>query len=365
MNARFLSSILEIDSAKWDKLVPQNYPFAKHGFLAALEKSGCVGGNSGWSPQHLLIEEGSDLIAAIPAYQKSHSYGEYVFDSQWAGAFERYGKQYYPKLLTAIPFTPATGPRILTKPETHLETVWPVMRNAIDIKPDSIYSSWHILFVDSATKTFLAKAPDILGREDIQFHWYNRVPATEDDSNKEDSTSRHFRHFDQFLAGFRSSKRKQIKRERRKVAEQNLTLIRRTGTEISEKHWEEFYHCYQMTYLKRSGHTGYLNKAFFQLIADTMANQCMLVSAYQQHNTEEKEERQHDLAACSLFFFDAALSRRKHILIIGSATKTLPALLMTFYSANANILRPIKNLPITTFLFVKTKKTKALISAYF
>lgn len=300
MKARFISSINQIDKQKWNALVSQNYPFAKYEFLSALEESGSVGGNSGWTPNHLLIEDDTNneqsLIFAMPVYEKEHSYGEYVFDWQWASAFERYGRQYYPKLLTAIPFTPATGPRMLAAPEVDMSELWKIIRSALDINTSgSSYSSWHILFVNEQTKQILANDPEILAREDVQFHWKNH-----------NTDGKPYRDFDHFLKGFRSTKRKQIRRERRKIEEQNLKVVRRTGADITEQHWQEFYACYKATYLKRSGHTGYLTQAFFEQVAKTMANQCMLVSAYEAGNNPAGESEQNDevLIACSLFFFD-------------------------------------------------------------
>lgn len=295
MSARFISSLSEIDAAQWNALVPNAYPFAKFEYLYALEKTGCVGANTGWKPRHLVLEDDNGLVAAMPLYEKQDSYGEYVFDWQWASAFERYGRAYYPKLLTAIPFTPATGPRILTRNGDQLSSILPAVREALSALFSGVngvsresYSSWHLLFSDTETQLLLNQQPDLMAREDVQFHWFNR-PAN-DENNRDEK----YRDFDHFLQGFRSSKRKQIRRERRKVQEQGIDVQRRAEAEITETDWAAFYACYQSTYLKRSGHTGYLNKAFFDQIAATLSEQCMLVSAH----------KDGDLIASSLFFFD-------------------------------------------------------------
>lgn len=285
MNLRFISTLQAVDKEQWNALVTHGYPFARYEFLSALETSGSVGGQSGWLPRHLVIEDDQGLAAAMPLYEKNHSYGEYVFDWQWANAFERHGQAYYPKLLTAIPFTPATGPRILTRNKEQLAEVLPVVRSALhQLSSELAISSWHLLFADNETVELLKNDQDLMQRQDIQFHWQN--------CGCQDNTK--YRDFDHFLEGFRSSKRKQIKRERRKISEQGIYIQRRAGSEITSRDWDEFYACYQSTYLKRSGHTGYLNKEFFDDIATSLADSCMLVTAY-------KDDA---LIAASLFFFD-------------------------------------------------------------
>ena len=282
---RFLDSVDRVTGDQWNALVKDSCPFVSHEFLSALEVSGSANRESGWLPRHLVIEDGENPIAALPLYEKTHSYGEYVFDWQWANAFQQYGKAYYPKLLTAIPFTPATGPRILTGEHIQIADVLPVIRSAVNRLSEKLnFSSWHLLFADAETRGLLKQEKDLLEREDVQFHWMNR----------DTESGIKYRSFEHFLEGFRSNKRKQIKRERRKITEQDIRVQRRAGDDISAKNWAEFYLCYQATYLKRSGHTGYLNKAFFDRIARTLAERCMLVTAYINE----------DLIASSLFFFD-------------------------------------------------------------
>ena len=278
MKFRFIHSLSEINAKQWDDLRQGSYPFLSHAFLSALEESGSVGTNTGWSPQHLVGEDDGKLLLAMPLYLKTHSYGEYVFDWQWAQAFEHHGRQYYPKLLSAVPFTPASGPRVLTHTELDNQT----LSNAFDfIKAFTIkhsISSWHLLFPNENLAALLNAEKEMMLRQDVQFHWKNNDYAN----------------FDAFLGALRSTKRKQIRRERRKVAEQDIKLIQKSGADLSNEDWQDFYRAYCATYYKRSGHAGYLNKAFFEQIANTMSDQIMLVLAYQ-----------HDeFLASSLFFFD-------------------------------------------------------------
>ncbi|MFX4227461.1 MAG: GNAT family N-acetyltransferase [Porticoccaceae bacterium] len=285
MKHRFLGSISEIEASSWNDLLSCSYPFVQHQYLSALESSGCVGGNSGWTPCHLVLEESGQLVAALPLYEKSHSYGEYVFDWTWADAFHRYGRPYFPKLVSAIPFTPVTGPRLLICKDSCPEEILPQITQAIEqLCKARGYSSWHLLFPDNRLRGTVENVDRLMRREAVQFHWMNREPIS----------GNSYRDFDHFLQGFRSSKRKQIRRERRKVEEQGLKLERRTGSDIRDSDWQAFYACYQATYLKRSGHSGYLNTDFFQQIAQTLNHQCMLVTATLHDNP----------VASSLFFFD-------------------------------------------------------------
>ena len=234
----------------------------------------------------MVVEKADIPVAAMPLYVKSHSYGEYVFDWQWANAFHHHGVEYYPKLVTAIPFTPATGPRILCADAGQLESFAALIQaEVLKLAQTDGFSSWHLLFPDQQLQSRFLQHPDMLGREDVQFHWLNR----------HGDTGEPFANFDDFLSQFRSAKRKQIRRERRKIEEQELTLVRRCGADLTPEDWDAFYACYQSTYLKRSGHGGYLNREFFDLLAQSLAAQCMLVTAYQAGAP----------VASSLFFFDS------------------------------------------------------------
>lgn len=282
MHCKFHSSIAEIPPKLWNRLFDSKNPFIQHAFLLAMEDSGCVNVTTGWQPRHLILMENDEPLAAMPLYEKTDSYGEFVFDWGWAEAYQRYGLNYYPKLVTAIPFSPVAGPRVGVAPDTDPGMVFPAMLNALhQLAEEHHYSSWHLLFPGKRLQEALLELKDegaFLHREAVQFHWYNRD----------------YRGFDDFLATLRSSRRKNVKRERRKVAEHGISLQRKTGTDITDEEWQGFFECYMATYRKRSGHDGYLNRDFFDRLRDTMASQLMLVVA--RHDGE--------IVACSLFLFD-------------------------------------------------------------
>lgn len=227
----------------WDTLFAADYPFARHAFLHALEVHGCVGNPTGWEPCHLLIEDSQgNLLAAAPRYHKSHSYGEFVFDFAWARASHELGRPYYPKQLCAIPFTPATGPRIGARDDPArvqlldaLQTDW----------RDSGDSSLHALFLDEHTAQNFQQRGALL-RYDVQFHW-QRAEETD---------------FSGFLARLTHDKRKKILRERRRVAEAGIRFESRSGNELSEAQWAQVFALYSNTYEER-GQPPYLSLEFF------------------------------------------------------------------------------------------------------
>jgi predicted N-acyltransferase len=281
MICKSYTSIAEIPPELWVFIFHCTNPFSQHAFLLTLEKSGCVSAQTGWQPHHLLVFSDGEAIAAMPLYIKNHSYGEFVFDWGWAEAYSRHGLDYYPKLVSAIPFSPVTGPRIGMGPGVKAEDVFPVLVDSVrQLAITHNYSSWHLLFPNQDLQQALAGVNDetLLHREAVQFHWFNRE----------------FHSFDDFLATLRSSRRKTLKRERRKVAEQGVSLQRLIGTDISDEDWQGFYHCYVDTYRKRSGHDGYLSREFFDLLRQSMVDQLMLVVA--RSGTET--------VAASLFLFD-------------------------------------------------------------
>lgn len=282
MHCKIHSSISEISPKLWSRLFDSENPFVQHAFLLAMEESGCVTAATGWQPRHMILMENDKPLAAIPLYEKTDSYGEFVFDWGWAEAYQRYGLNYYPKLVTAIPFSPVAGPRVGVSPDTDPAMVFPALLNALhQLAEQHDYSSWHLLFPGKKLQNALMELKEegaFLHREAVQFHWYNRA----------------YHQFDDFLATLRSSRRKNVKRERRKVAEQGISLERKTGTDITDGEWQGFFECYMDTYRKRSGHDGYLNRDFFNRLRNTMASQLMLVVA--RHGGE--------IAACSLFLFD-------------------------------------------------------------
>ena len=285
MQCKFLSSIADIPESTWNGLFESRYPFIQHAFLAALEGSGCASARTGWQPQHMLLMDEERPLAAMPLYVKDNSYGEFVFDWGWAEAYQRYGLKYYPKLVTAIPFTPVAGPRAGISSAAETQTVFKALLDALhQLAAEQGCSSWHLLFPDQPLQASLQAMKEsgaFLQREAVQFHWYNRGYLA----------------FDDFLAGLRSSRRKNVKRERRLVAEQGLSLQRKTGAGISDEEWQGFYRCYVDTYRKRSGHDGYLNHDFFDRLRATMTEQLMLVVA----------RRAGEIVASSLFLFDDRL----------------------------------------------------------
>ncbi|AWL12522.1 hypothetical protein HMF8227_02061 [Saliniradius amylolyticus] len=273
VTATFVKSIADIPH--WDRLTPKQ-PFLQHHFLFALEQSGCVGGDSGWQPHHMALYQDDELVGALPLYVKEHSYGEYVFDFAWADAYYRYGLDYYPKLVSAIPFTPVPGPRLLTSPSCDVKALWSVAERAILSEcQHQDYSSFHLLFPESG---HWPQDCSLLKRHNVQFHWFNRG----------------YTDFDDFLAGFSSRKRKNLKKERQKLRAQEVNIERLTGSAITTQVMDDFIHCYRQTYLKRSGHSGYLNPAFFQRIRETMAEQMLIVRA----------EQRGRLLGSALLFFD-------------------------------------------------------------
>jgi predicted N-acyltransferase len=253
--ARIAPGIASLEAVAWDSLAGTADPFLTHAFLAALEQSGSVGDGTGWTPAPILVEdEGGALTAAAPAYLKTHSQGEYVFDHGWAEAFERAGGQYYPKLQIAVPFTPVPGRRLLGPGRQGLiaaiEAV--VRQNGL--------SSAHATFVDEAEVPEFA-ARGWLIRSGIQFHWRNRGYAS----------------FDDFLAALTSRKRKQIRKERAAAVE-GLEVRTLRGEEIGPAEWDAFWHFYQDTGARKWGHP-YLTRDFFDRLGATMGDRCLMFLA--------------------------------------------------------------------------------------
>jgi predicted N-acyltransferase len=244
--------IAELDPAQWNALTDGANPFVRHAWLAALESTRCVGAGSGWHPATITLSDARGLAAAAPAYLKQHSYGEFVFDFSWAQAYARAGLGYYPKLVVAVPFTPATGPRLLVRPDLPFDTTAARLLEAIEGYVESRgLATAHVLFPDAAAKRAL-DAAGWLSRRDCQFHWHNRDYAD----------------FDAFLGSFTAEKRKKAKRERRRVAEQGIHYETRTGAELSDAELDRVYALHRDTFL-RHGHEPYLTREFFTAIART------------------------------------------------------------------------------------------------
>ena len=252
-----LEGLGAVEPAEWDALAQGN-PTLSHAFLDSLHRAGCASERSGWKPQYLVSRRGGVLAGAVPLYLKSHSYGEYVFDWAWADAYERHGLAYYPKLLAAVPFTPATGPRLLCRDAATRRSL---AKALVAIARDSPVSSLHVLFPTEEEAAELREA-GMLERRGVQFHWRNPGYAS----------------FDAFLGALSHDKRKKIRQERRRVFEAGVTFRRATGREATGADWDFFTRCYRRTYaLHRS--TPYLNRAFFGMIAERMPDNVLLVVA--------------------------------------------------------------------------------------
>ena len=258
--AQFLNSIADIDAGEWNALAAGGQPFLRHEFLLAMEQSGCAAPATGWSPRHIVIRDAQQrALAAMPTYAKAHSRGEFVFDFSWANAFHQHGLNYYPKLLTAVPFTPVTGSRMLVRggeSRQALESALIAAARAAVAGED--LSSWHVLFPDAGEVRTL-EAGGLIMRRDCQFHWFNAA----------------FESFDAFLATFTAEKRKKAKRERRRVAEAGIVFDTRPGEEVDAQLWDVLYSFYADTF-HRHGHRPYLNLDFFKRVAATMPGTMML-----------------------------------------------------------------------------------------
>ena len=252
---RVLDNLAGIDPGQWNALAG-GHPFLRHELFHALHETGCASERTGWLPQFVTLWQDGRLAAAMPLYLKSHSYGEYVFDWAWADAYQRHGYAYYPKLLSAVPFTPVQGPRLLAADDQARRRL---LEAALSLAGDS--SSLHVLFPPPKEAEQMAEAGMLL-RRGVQFHWRN--PG--------------YRSFEEFLAALSHDKRKKIRQERRRVRDAGVRFRWRLGRDIGADDWLFFTRCYKTTY--RAHHsTPYLNRAFFQRIGETLPDNLMLVVA--------------------------------------------------------------------------------------
>lgn len=268
MRLELLSRIADIDAQHWNTWVPADNPFLRHEFLSALEESGCASTTTGWQPAHAIWRDDQQLIAAMPGWLKSHSRGEYVFDQSWADAAWRAGLNYYPKWLSAIPFTPITGPRILGDLRAA-----PALLSALCNDPGlATVSGWHINFCPREHDALMTS--DWVARQDCQYHWHNRGYHT----------------FADFLATLRSDRRKKIRQERQRVASLGLHFQWISGSQVDESLLTRLYACYAMTYQIRGQHP-YLNAEFFRLMCARMGDTVQWLAVF----------RGGDLIAMALF----------------------------------------------------------------
>ena len=239
-------------------------PFTSHAFLLALEQSRSATAKTGWAAQHLVLEDNHKIVGVAPCYLKSHSMGEYVFDHAWADAYARAGGHYYPKLQTSIPFTPATGPRLLTNTAEHRAAL---AQGLIALCQQFQSSSAHITFATKQEAEELG-AQGWLQRNDIQFHWHNQG----------------YSNFTNFLGALSSSKRKNIRKERQAIVDNGISFDLVTGSDLKEDHWDHFYKFYMDTGSRKWGQP-YLTRKFFSLINETMKNETLLVLAKREGKT--------------------------------------------------------------------------------
>lgn len=289
LHTQFIDSIQSIPRDAWNAVSGTDYPFIRHEFLSALEESGSVSPETGWTPSHIVIRNDSGAIVGLmPTYAKDNSYGEYVFDWSWANAYYQHGLPYYPKLLTAIPFTPCVGPRLVMADDIDIEFL-PLLRATLEAVlahcQSEGYSSWHMLFPTNELTASIAEKHQVdavmndaetklMRRMGSQFHWYNRGYKT----------------FDDYLAAMTSRKRKSVRKERQKVADQGITFLHVNGRDITPRQLDEFYVFYHATYMKR-GQQGYLNRSCFDYLVRDMPENLHFVFARKCFSEEELAQR--------------------------------------------------------------------------
>jgi len=262
VRVRVVARLAEVPAAEWDACAGGDNPFLSHAFLEALEASGSATAETGWLPQHLLVEDAEGrLLGAVPLYLKSHSYGEYVFDHGWAEAYERAGGSYYPKLQAAVPFTPVTGPRLLVRAGAPSAVEATLIAALLEVARAHKVSSLHVTFPPRAQWERLG-ATGFLQRTGQQYHWENRG----------------YRSFEDFLAALNSRKRKQIRRERRDALAQGLEIETLSGSALEPRHWDAFHRFYRSTTDSKWG-GAYLTREFFDLLHARLADRVVLMLA--------------------------------------------------------------------------------------
>lgn len=259
----FVDSIVDIGADDWNTLAGTENPFTRYEFLLGLELTGCTNEGTGWQPHHVIVRkrdgDNETPVAVMPLYLKTNSYGEYVFDWSWANAYQSHGLEYYPKFVTAVPFTPSVGSRIFVAPGIDASRVINLITEKIEEEAHNIRaSSWHVLFpLRVQHDQFVANG--LMSRMGCQFQWANRG----------------YRDFEHFLESLNSRKRKNIRKERSKVSEAGVSFTRVEGADIDEKLWQRFYSFYQSTYMMR-GMQGYLTLEFFRYLSETMPEQLFM-----------------------------------------------------------------------------------------
>ena len=268
MRINISTSITATDQQAWDALDAGGSPFLRHAFLEQLEATHCVGGATGWQPAPITLYDERGLAAAAPAYVKAHSFGEFVFDFSWAQAYAQHGLAYYPKLVIGVPFTPASGARLLVRPDLDAAKMRGALIGAIrEYAEAHAFSSIHALFVADADRAAFA-GDGWLARHDVQFHWHNQQ----------------YRDFEHYLEGFTADKRKKAKRERRRVAEDGIVFETLLGSDLQRKAVDEIYDLHRDTFL-RHGHEPYLTRAFFRHLPAALGDRFMVKRARSGNDT--------------------------------------------------------------------------------
>jgi predicted N-acyltransferase len=272
MKTEFVNSINKINELTWQSLADSNSPFINYQFFQALEHSQSVCNKQGWQPHHLLLSESNNVRAILPMYIKSHSWGEYVFDWAWAEAYQKHNEPYYPKLVATIPFTPISTSKLMTS-DIQLSEIFSVLSEHC---LDHNINSWHILYEQEIPKEVLS-LHNVFHRNTVQFHWFNHQ----------------YHDFGQFLSTFSARKRKNVKKERLSISQQNIKVRQILGKDITPQELSFFYVTYQLTYLKR-GHSPHLTADFFARALTSLPDNILLVIA----------SIDGDDIACAWFFFD-------------------------------------------------------------
>ena len=266
ISIKTIDSLHQVSSEEWNFLAGPQFPFIQHEFLVALENNGAVGKEFGWITNFFLAYENDILVGALPVYIKFNSYGEFVFDWAWADAYQQNGLRYYPKLVTSIPYTPATGPRLLIQDESNFKEIADSLINAVlTFSQQSQVSSFHCLFTNQRDTDYFNKNNNFMMRLGCQFHWSNNEYTS----------------FSHYLEQLTSKKRKQIKRERRIVNEQGISFEILNGFDATDEHWDVYHRFYESTFERKSGMPT-LSKEFFKEIARTMPESIVLVLAIHQ-----------------------------------------------------------------------------------
>ena len=261
------AKLADIPQHAWNALVIDNNPFLKHEFLSALEQHQCATPCFGWVAHHITIYHDANLIAAMPVYEKYNSYGEFVFDNAWADAWQRAGLAYFPKLVTAIPYTPTQGQRLLlnsSDPQQRAELKTLLWQTLQALANKRKASGVHILFAAENEQNWLAQQQDVFVRHDCQFHWHNQ----------------HYANFDDFLMQLTAKKRKNIRQERKRVQKAGVSFRVLDGHSASDQDWQQFNDFYQSTFIEKRG-TATLNAAFFKAVAKDLPEHIVLVMADQ------------------------------------------------------------------------------------